>query len=141
MWCTPSACSAFSPSRDPEGKLANFHALEALSPAIVVPGHGAATDLATARRDTGDYLEMLVGEVRAGLENWETLDENVERLADLPQFQHLLHYDAWHRANVKPDLSDHGGQVTATNPLCRSWVRRGQPCGPGRRRGSPVPPG
>jgi glyoxylase-like metal-dependent hydrolase (beta-lactamase superfamily II) len=88
------------PESDPEGKLTNFHALEALSPAIVVPGHGAATDLATARRDTGDYLEMLVGEVRAGLENWETLDETVERLADLPQFQHLLHYDAWHRANV-----------------------------------------
>ena len=85
---------------DPEGKLANFHTLEALNPEIVVPGHGAATDLATARRDTGDYLEVLVREVRAGLEDWETLDETVERLADLPQFQHLLHYDAWHRANV-----------------------------------------
>jgi glyoxylase-like metal-dependent hydrolase (beta-lactamase superfamily II) len=88
------------PESDPEGKLANFQTLEALSPDIVVPGHGAATDLATARRDTGDYLEMLVHEVRAGLEDWETLDETVERLADLPQFQHLLHYDAWHRANV-----------------------------------------
>ncbi len=85
---------------DPAGKLANFHQLEALNPEIVVPGHGAATDMATASRDTGDYLEILVSEVRAGIEDWETLDETVERLADLPQFQHLLHYDAWHRANV-----------------------------------------
>lgn len=88
------------PESNPVGKLANFRRLEELNPTIVVPGHGAATDMATARRDSGDYLEVVVGEVRSGLENWETLDETVERLADLPQFEHLLHYDAWHRANV-----------------------------------------
>jgi glyoxylase-like metal-dependent hydrolase (beta-lactamase superfamily II) len=88
------------PESNPVGKLENFRKLEELNPTIVVPGHGAATDMATARRDAGDYLEVVVREVRSGLENWETLDETVERLADLPQFQHLLHYDAWHRANV-----------------------------------------
>jgi glyoxylase-like metal-dependent hydrolase (beta-lactamase superfamily II) len=88
------------PESDPVGKLANFRKLEELNPKIVVPGHGAATDMATAKRDTGDYLELLNTEVSAGIENWETLDETVERLADLPQFQHLLHYDSWHRMNV-----------------------------------------
>jgi len=88
------------PQSDPVGKLESFRKLEELDPAIVVPGHGAATDLATARRDTGDYLEALIREVRAGLDDWETLDETVERIAELPPFQHLLHYDDWHRVNV-----------------------------------------
>ena len=88
------------PQSDPVGKLETFRRLEALNPAIVVPGHGAATDLATARRDTGDYLEVVIREVQAGLDDWATLDETVERLAELPQFQHLLHYDDWHRVNV-----------------------------------------
>lgn len=88
------------PQSDPVGKLESFRRLEDLSPAIVVPGHGAATDLATARRDTGDYLALLIDEIRAGLDDWETLDDTVARLAELPQFQHLLHYDDWHRVNV-----------------------------------------
>ncbi len=85
---------------DPAGKLENFRQLEAWDPAIVVPGHGEATDMATARRDAGDYLEVLVEGVRAGIEDWETLDETVERLADQPAFEHLLHFDAWHRRNL-----------------------------------------
>lgn len=88
------------PQSDPVGKLASFRAIEALDPAIVVPGHGAATDLMTARRDTGDYLQMLLDEVGKGLEDWETLSETTERIAELPPFQHLLHYDDWHRINV-----------------------------------------
>ena len=88
------------PQSDPVGKLESFRKLEELDPAIVVPGHGAATDLATARRDTGDYLEVLIREVRAGLDDWETLDETVERIAEMPPFLHLLHYDDWHRVNV-----------------------------------------
>lgn len=85
---------------DPAGKVENFHHIESLAPDVVVPGHGAAADVATARREAGEYLERLVTEVRAGLENWETLDETVDRLAEWPDFQHLLHYDQWHRANV-----------------------------------------
>lgn len=88
------------PESNPVGKLENFRRLAQINPQIVVPGHGAATDMTTARRDAGDYLEVIVGEVQTGIENWETLDETVDRLADLPQFQHLLHFDAWHRANV-----------------------------------------
>lgn len=88
------------PQSDPVGQLESFRKLEELAPGIVVPGHGAATDLGTARRDTGDYLETLIREVHASLDAWETLDEAVERIAELPQFLHLLHYDDWHRVNV-----------------------------------------
>jgi glyoxylase-like metal-dependent hydrolase (beta-lactamase superfamily II) len=88
------------PESNPLGKLANFRKLAQINPRIVVPGHGAATDMTIARRDAGDYLEVIVGEVQTGIENWETLDETVNRLAELPQFQHLLHFDAWHRVNI-----------------------------------------
>ncbi|MFP4062606.1 MAG: hypothetical protein ACLFS2_07410, partial [Halochromatium sp.] len=42
-----------------------FHALEALQPRVIVPGHGQPADLATARRETGDYLDWLVEQVEA----------------------------------------------------------------------------
>lgn len=88
------------PQSDPVGKLESFRKLEELDPAIVVPGHGAATDLAKARRDTGEYLEVLIHEIQNGLDDWETLDETVARISELAQFRHLLHYDDWHRVNV-----------------------------------------
>jgi glyoxylase-like metal-dependent hydrolase (beta-lactamase superfamily II) len=88
------------PQSNPVGKLESFRQLATLNPTIIVPGHGAATDLATARRDTGDYLEFVLHEVRAGIDDWEMLDATVERIQELPQFQHLRHYDEWHRINV-----------------------------------------
>ncbi|ULX58061.1 MBL fold metallo-hydrolase [Ectothiorhodosinus mongolicus] len=88
------------PWTNPVEQLAAFDTMVGWNPRVVVPGHGAATDVAEATRDTGDYLRHLVTEVRQGIENWENLDEVVERLADLPQFQHLRHYDDWHRMNI-----------------------------------------
>ncbi len=88
------------PFSNPVEKLEAFRHLESIDPEIVVPGHGRATDMAEARRDTGDYLELLVREVTAGVEDWESLDETVSRLADLDDFKHLRHYDDWHRPNV-----------------------------------------
>jgi glyoxylase-like metal-dependent hydrolase (beta-lactamase superfamily II) len=88
------------PWSHPVEQLAAFKTMASWGPEVIVPGHGEATDLATAQRDTGDYLDTLVREVGEGLENWETLEEVVVRLADLPAFQHLRHYDDWHRMNV-----------------------------------------
>lgn len=88
------------PWSDPEGKISNLETVLELAPALVVPGHGAATDPATAWASSGHYLQRLVAEVKAGIADWETLDETVERLADWPEFQDLLHYEPWHRTNV-----------------------------------------
>lgn len=41
------------------GWIAAFDQLAALEPTVIVPGHGAPTDLATARKDTRDYLAFL----------------------------------------------------------------------------------
>ena len=88
------------PWSNPVEQLKAFETMASWEPAVIVPGHGKATDLATAQRDTGDYLAMLVREVKEGLAHWETLDEVVTRLADLPEFRHLRHYDDWHRMNI-----------------------------------------
>ena len=88
------------PWSNPVEKLQAFRHLEEIDPGIVVPGHGRATDLDQARRDTGNYLELLVREVSNAIEDWESLSEVVERLDDLEDFRHLRHYDDWHRPNV-----------------------------------------
>ena len=53
------------PARDTDSWIAVFDAMAAHEPAHIVPGHGAATDLATARRDTYDYLVNLRREIGA----------------------------------------------------------------------------
>lgn len=77
-----------------------FHAMEALEPKVVVPGHGNPADLAKTKRDTGDYLDWLVREVEGALGNWEPIDETVARLADAPDFEHLEHFEGWNQRNV-----------------------------------------
>ncbi|WP_018954357.1 MBL fold metallo-hydrolase [Thioalkalivibrio sulfidiphilus] len=88
------------PWSDIRGWLEAFAALEALEPEHVIPGHGRASDLAQARAETGDYLRAIHDGVREGLENWEQLDQTVERLGEMPEFRHLTHYDEWHRMNI-----------------------------------------
>ena len=39
--------------------------MEALHPRLIVPSHGQPADLATGRRDTGDYLDWLVEQLEA----------------------------------------------------------------------------
>jgi len=79
---------------------AAFQRMEALQPAVIVPGHGAPGDLAKARADTGDYLDWLVAEVGGAQADWEPLDEVVDRLSDAPQFSRLEHFDTLHRSNI-----------------------------------------
>ncbi|MBZ0092892.1 MAG: MBL fold metallo-hydrolase [Sulfuricellaceae bacterium] len=77
-----------------------FHAMEGLRPEHIVPGHGHSCDLATARRDTGDYLDWLVTEVGQAVADWEPIETAVDRLADAPKFKHLELYDMLHRSNL-----------------------------------------
>ncbi|ODN69991.1 MBL fold metallo-hydrolase [Methylobrevis pamukkalensis] len=56
------------PARDTDSWIAVFEAMAAFGPAHVVPGHGGATDLATATRDTHDYLVNLRTQIGALIE-------------------------------------------------------------------------
>ncbi|MDD5388039.1 MAG: MBL fold metallo-hydrolase [Gallionellaceae bacterium] len=77
-----------------------FHALEALQPAHIVPGHGRVCDLALARRETGDYYDFLVNKVGAAAKEMESMSDVLARHADLPAFKHLENYDGLHRGNM-----------------------------------------
>jgi len=77
-----------------------FQEMETLEATHVVPGHGQVTDMTQARAEAGDYLDFLVTEIRAAVDNFEGLQATVERLTDAPPFEHLEHFDNWHRTNI-----------------------------------------
>ncbi len=77
-----------------------FHALEALSPARIVPGHGRVCDLAQAKRESGDYYDFLVNRIGAAAKDMESMSEVLARHAGLPAFRHLQNYDTLHRGNM-----------------------------------------
>jgi glyoxylase-like metal-dependent hydrolase (beta-lactamase superfamily II) len=77
-----------------------FHALEALNPKHIVPGHGGVCDLAKAKRDSGDYEDFLANTIGAAAKDMEPLDATLNKYADLPQFKHLYNYSDLHRANM-----------------------------------------
>ena len=56
------------PARDTDSWIAVFEAMAAFDPAHIVPGHGRPTDLATAKRETYDYLVNLRTQIGALIE-------------------------------------------------------------------------
>jgi glyoxylase-like metal-dependent hydrolase (beta-lactamase superfamily II) len=88
------------PQSNAETWLHAFEALKALQPAVIVPGHGAVTDLARAQADTGDYLAFIVSGVKALAEDMAGVDEAVAQLGDAPHFSRLANYEELHRGNV-----------------------------------------
>lgn len=77
-----------------------FRALEALNPRHIVPGHGRVTDLAQARRESGDYYDFMIERIGAAAREMEPLTEVLDRYADLPAFRHLENYHELHRGNM-----------------------------------------
>lgn len=77
-----------------------FHALAALKPVRIVPGHGRVCDLAQAQRETGDYYDFLVDTIGAAAKEMEPMGATLDRYADLPEFRHLENYGDLHRANM-----------------------------------------
>jgi glyoxylase-like metal-dependent hydrolase (beta-lactamase superfamily II) len=77
-----------------------FHAMEALKPKYIVPGHGHVSDLAKAKRDCGDYYDFLNNTIGAAAEEMEPMEEVINRYTKLPQFEHLEHFDEVHRTNM-----------------------------------------
>ncbi len=79
--------------------LASFRRIAAMRPAHIVPGHGAACDLARAQADTGDYLQWLIDNIAPAVENFDDLSDVVDRLEHSP-FDYLANYDKLQRHNV-----------------------------------------
>jgi len=79
--------------------LASFEAMEKLAPAIIVPGHGAVCDLAKARRETRDYLRLLVSHMKRALDKGADLQTAVDTL-DQRAYAHLRHYETLRGGNA-----------------------------------------
>jgi len=77
-----------------------FHAMEALQPEYIVPGHGRVSDLARARRDCGDYYDFLNETIGAAAEEMIPMSEIMAEYDELPQFEHLEHFNDLHRTNM-----------------------------------------
>lgn len=77
-----------------------FAQLQALKPQHVVPGHGRVTDLAQAKRESGDYYSFLIEQVGAAARDMEPMDETLSKLAQPAAFVHLQNFEELHRANM-----------------------------------------
>ncbi len=87
-----------------------FHAMAALKPAHIVPGHGRVCDLAQAQRETGDYYDFLAGKVGAAARDMDPMEATLDRYADLPEFRHLENYEGLHRANMNRAFTEFESQ-------------------------------
>jgi glyoxylase-like metal-dependent hydrolase (beta-lactamase superfamily II) len=79
---------------------ASFRKMAELKPEYVIPGHGKPSDLATAQKNTGDYLDWLVSEVGKSLENMEDLGDAVKRLSADKKFDFLQLSKDLHGRNI-----------------------------------------
>ena len=74
--------------------LESFSMLEALNPRLIVPGHGAVTDLARAQAQTRDLLVALRAHMGKAVESGVDLDAAVKSFNAEP-FKGLQHADVW----------------------------------------------
>lgn len=79
---------------------ATFKKMAELKPEHVIPGHGKPSDLATAQKNTGDYLDWLVTEVGKSLEAMEDLGDAVKRLSADKTFDYLKMHEDLHGRNI-----------------------------------------
>ena len=75
------------PAKNVKSWIQVFEAIAAFEPRHIVPGHGAPTDLATARRDTYDYLVFLYDNISRLLD--EGADMMEATALDQSQFDYL----------------------------------------------------
>ncbi|MEO1948944.1 MBL fold metallo-hydrolase [Thioclava sp.] len=80
-----------------------FEAMAAYEPAHVVPGHGPATDLATATKDTYDYLTNLRSQMADYIDQGGDIIGSVN--VDQSQFEYLEDFDTLAKRNAQAVFS------------------------------------
>ncbi len=92
------------PARDTDSWIAVFEAMAAYQPTHIVPGHGRATDLPTATRDTHDYLVNLRTEIGALIDAGGSIIEapGIEQSA----WQHLAQFEALAGRNAQATFEE-----------------------------------
>lgn len=80
------------PFSSASGWLASFNEMAKLQPRLIVPGHGDVCDLTKARRDTSDYLRLLLDHMTKAVNQGKDLQLAIDSL-DQSAFAYLRHYD------------------------------------------------
>jgi len=88
---------------DSKAWVAAFEAMAAYNPRHVVPGHGPATDLKTATRDTYDYLTNLRREMAAYIDGGGDIIGSVN--VDQSAFSYLKNFDKLAKKNAQQVFS------------------------------------
>jgi glyoxylase-like metal-dependent hydrolase (beta-lactamase superfamily II) len=79
--------------------LESFAMIEALSPGILVPGHGRPTTLAVARQHTRDYLALLRDAARAAHKDGKDIETTLK--TDQGAFSSLVGFDQLAKPNLQ----------------------------------------
>lgn len=87
------------PYSDSRHWITAFETMAALNPKVVVPGHGPATDLAHARRDSYDYLVFLRETVGAFMDGGGDIAQISS--VDQSRFAHLADYESLKGRNAQ----------------------------------------
>ncbi|WP_245968776.1 MBL fold metallo-hydrolase [Tibeticola sediminis] len=74
--------------------LQSFAVIEELKPAVIVPGHGRVTDLATAQKDTRDLLLALRAHMKKAVDEGVDISAAVKSFDGKP-FLYLKHAEVW----------------------------------------------
>ena len=77
-----------------------YAVMESLNPIFIVPGHGAVSDLAKARKDCGNYYDFLNNTIGSAAEEMEPMDEVLKQYRSLSEFEHLEHFSDLHPVNM-----------------------------------------
>jgi glyoxylase-like metal-dependent hydrolase (beta-lactamase superfamily II) len=80
------------PFSSANGWLASFEEMAKLQPRLIIPGHGDVCDLIKARRETADYLSLLITQMERAVDNGDDLQQAIDSL-DQGAFAYLANYD------------------------------------------------
>ena len=87
------------PFSNTQNWLDSFAAMEKLKPKLIVPGHGKVCDLAQAKHDTGDYLQLLHDHMAKAVKDWVDMETAINSLND-DAYRSLHNFDSLHRFNA-----------------------------------------
>jgi glyoxylase-like metal-dependent hydrolase (beta-lactamase superfamily II) len=80
------------PFSSASGWLASFEEMAKLKPRLIIPGHGDVSDLGKARRETADYLNLLITHMKNAVGNMVDLQIAIDGL-DQSKWAYLANYD------------------------------------------------
>jgi glyoxylase-like metal-dependent hydrolase (beta-lactamase superfamily II) len=80
------------PISSTSGWLASFEEMAKLKPRLIIPGHGNVCDLPKARRETADYLRLLITHMERAVNKGNDLQQAIDSL-DQSAFAKLPNYD------------------------------------------------